>query len=232
MNKFVDRVEKARELRLEASRLIAECHKELESMSNMPIEETKLIYWECPEIKRFSLAIACGAKGSTGLGVTISQDPFDVGVNCGVCGDRLMAESRESLKEFRTKIQNYLPEFPEKVMCKDCARGRLKNSPLTSDRMKYQHEIDRESEEKRLIELKTMPYGEYLQSPEWKRTRVTALRRADNKCELCFSKNRLNVHHRTYRNLGSEHYKDLIVLCEDCHTKHHSTIRVDGGKTE
>lgn len=69
----------------------------------------------------------------------------------------------------------------------------------------------------RIKDLKTMPYSEYLQTPEWKEKRKKALRFARFKCQLCNSAERLNVHHRTYERLGQELMGDLITLCNDCH---------------
>lgn len=64
-------------------------------------------------------------------------------------------------------------------------------------------------------------YGKYLQSQEWRATRNAALKRAAYRCVRCGRKRRLQVHHRTYERLGSEHEADLEVLCEDCHSGHH-----------
>lgn len=75
--------------------------------------------------------------------------------------------------------------------------------------------------QERLHQLKIMPYQEYLQTEEWKETRLKALKRADFKCQVCNKSDKLNVHHRTYENRGNEQNKDLTVLCEDCHKLYH-----------
>jgi hypothetical protein len=67
-----------------------------------------------------------------------------------------------------------------------------------------------------------MPYKEYLRTDHWKKTRKNALHRANYKCQLCSSKEDLNVHHNTYENRGQEKDEDLIVLCQKCHAKHHN----------
>ena len=69
-------------------------------------------------------------------------------------------------------------------------------------------------------------YKEYLGSPEWKTRADGARRRAGFRCQLCNSKGRLHVHHRTYDRIGHERYDDLIVLCEVCHSHFHSGRRV------
>jgi 5-methylcytosine-specific restriction endonuclease McrA len=74
----------------------------------------------------------------------------------------------------------------------------------------------------RLLELKDMPYREYLETHEWQRTRKDALKRADRKCQLCNAEGtELHVHHKTYERRGEELPEDLIVLCKDCHAKFH-----------
>jgi len=64
-------------------------------------------------------------------------------------------------------------------------------------------------------------YLDYLESPEWWRTRKAALARADYHCERCGSLTSLEVHHRTYHRLGDENDDDLEVLCSCCHRAEH-----------
>lgn len=74
----------------------------------------------------------------------------------------------------------------------------------------------------RLEELRTMPYREYLQTPEWIERRKKAMKRAGFRCQVCNAYGvRLNTHHRTYERRGNEDDRDLIVLCEDCHAIFH-----------
>ncbi len=76
----------------------------------------------------------------------------------------------------------------------------------------------------RLAELRTMPYREYLRTPEWRRARAAALVRAGFCCALDPAHvENLEVHHRTYERLGAEHADDLLVLCQDCHQLHHKS---------
>lgn len=63
----------------------------------------------------------------------------------------------------------------------------------------------------RLAELRTMPYGEYLQTPEWRQKREQALERDNYCCRLCNSDERLHVHHRTYERRGNESLEDLTT---------------------
>jgi len=67
--------------------------------------------------------------------------------------------------------------------------------------------------------LATMPYQEYLQTPEWHAKRHLALKRAGYKCQKCYHQDRLEVHHLTYERRGHELPSDLMVLCRTCHEK-------------
>ena len=80
----------------------------------------------------------------------------------------------------------------------------------------------REAREARLQELHTMPYRDYLQTPEWKERSKRIMRKAGYRCQLCSAQGvRLNVHHNVYTRRGYEDDRDLITLCEKCHTIHH-----------
>ncbi len=82
--------------------------------------------------------------------------------------------------------------------------------------------IDKPMSQERLAELQTMPYWQYLRTPEWRRTRAAVLLRSGNACSLdtTHTKN-LDVHHRTYERLGAELTTDIVVLCHACHQLHH-----------
>lgn len=69
--------------------------------------------------------------------------------------------------------------------------------------------------------LSDMAYSEYLSTEHWKDVRDRALKRAKNRCQLCNGADGLQVHHRTYENIGHEHQEDVIVLCRECHKRHH-----------
>ncbi len=63
-------------------------------------------------------------------------------------------------------------------------------------------------------------YEKYLQSTLWFNKRNESKARANYRCQLCNSPERLEVHHRTYERLGNELPEDLTVLCNDCHKAH------------
>lgn len=67
-------------------------------------------------------------------------------------------------------------------------------------------------------------YKTYIQSGEWRITRLEAIERAGGKCQLCSKSGRLHVHHNTYERLGKELPTDLVALCERCHDLYHAAI--------
>ena len=56
----------------------------------------------------------------------------------------------------------------------------------------------------RLRDLKTMPYREYLQTPEWHARAEEAYGRFGFRCALCNDDRDLNAHHRTSERRGCE----------------------------
>jgi DNA-directed RNA polymerase subunit M/transcription elongation factor TFIIS len=81
-----------------------------------------------------------------------------------------------------------------------------------------------------LNKLTVMPYKEFLLTPYWKAISNYVRYRRECKCQLCGSVKSLNVHHRDYERRGQEyeHWQtDLILLCNDCHSKFHSKLEVN-----
>jgi len=76
-------------------------------------------------------------------------------------------------------------------------------------------------------------YHEYIASREWRQNpvRLAELEASSFRCRLCNhdgSENPLEVHHRTYENLGNERPGDLTTLCRRCHrvfTDHNRRLR-------
>lgn len=69
--------------------------------------------------------------------------------------------------------------------------------------------------------LRSMPYSDYLQTPEWAEKRQLALARDGYRCRVCNEREHLHVHHRTYIRRGNEDLDDLTTLCESCHDHFH-----------
>lgn len=72
-------------------------------------------------------------------------------------------------------------------------------------------------------------YEGYLNTEHWHTMRRLALDAAEERCQLCYSPQRLQVHHRTYERLGHERMADLTVLCDSCHEAFHRTVRAKQG---
>lgn len=68
-----------------------------------------------------------------------------------------------------------------------------------------------------------MNYSDYLRSDKWQLIRRNALERTAGGCQLCGSRQNVQLHHRTYINIANEHETDLTVLCDRCHTELHKS---------
>jgi DnaB helicase-like protein len=82
-------------------------------------------------------------------------------------------------------------------------------------------------DQQRITYLKTMPYEEYLKTPEWKVKRAQRLAQDRNRCVICNCAEKLQVHHRTYVRRGNELLEDLTTLCDNCHEHHHRRMQMN-----
>src|SRR5690606_19121762 len=74
----------------------------------------------------------------------------------------------------------------------------------------------------------TVEYERYIQSAAWRRKREAYWRSGLPKnCYVCDAERRpgMHLHHRTYKNLGSERLMDLVPLCPGCHDLVHRIHR-------
>ena len=158
----------------------------------------RLLYWG-GGMKPRDLAAALGVKHNE---LVAMAGPVQHGT-CLKCGGPLHAGTRNQL------------EIGVCSTCKDAEEA---------DRLHREH-LGRESwaaEQRRKQYLRTMPYEEYLKTPEWQQKRQEAIRRARGRCQLCNADNNGRyVHHRTYERRGDEWLQDLIVLCRRCHEHYH-----------
>lgn len=146
-------------------------------------------------------------------------------IKCSICGKEtiVVIKSRREFKDYKeSKENNFTGD--KYTTCKNCIENISENF---SNEMKAKIKTEKEEMNK----LKKMPYKEYLQTEHWKNKRKSTLKKAKYKCELCNSKDNLNVHHKTYENRGCEMSRDLIVLCEKCHSKFHDKLK-DGINNE
>ena len=74
--------------------------------------------------------------------------------------------------------------------------------------------------------IKDMDYQNFLKTPYWKAIAAHTKYKAGYRCQLCNSAYDLVTHHRNYDIHGREHahMQELIVLCDNCHSKFHDQI--------
>ncbi len=126
------------------------------------------------------------------------------------CGSNIYANSH-SHKNQQEKIG----------LCDMCQSEKREIERRRTHESFMQSDKDAEIRASRLLELKNMPYRDYLVTEEWKETREWQLRFAKYKRQICNSNKKLNVHHRTYERIGCEYHRVLVVLCENCHKLYH-----------
>ena len=74
---------------------------------------------------------------------------------------------------------------------------------------------------------RSLPYPEFLKSMYWRYVRTLMFRNRGRHrgCTRCgTTKERLDVHHKTYDHQGDElnHLEDLTILCAECHRIEHA----------
>lgn len=135
---------------------------------------------------------------------------------CPGCGVDQPVTSRTALQTLQRIAAGKAPQWRlNGYLCASCRKAR------EAARVQA-YQAQEEAYRRRLHELRTMPYHEYLQTPEWQQRRKARLKAARYRCQVCNASDRpLNVHHRTYERRGAELASDLIVLCEPCHHLFH-----------
>jgi len=121
---------------------------------------------------------------------------------------------RQSKGNNEPRISYYIPPPTEKIK-----KPRIKKTPepISKNENVLKYNIKK---------LKKLSYPEFLKSDYWKFVRNVVLKRDGNKCCECGSKQRLDVHHKTYKHHFAEHknLNDLITLCRDCHKNEHEIL--------
>lgn len=74
--------------------------------------------------------------------------------------------------------------------------------------------------------MNKIEYQKYINSEHWTSIRNRKIIASGNKCENCGFQYELEVHHKTYENLGAEKISDLMVLCARCHNDVHYDYRL------
>jgi hypothetical protein len=197
-----------------------------EMVEQIPVDErinaARYLYWLVPEVSSRTIANAF-------FGVKVQKLPKLIGgyegdIHCEKCGEPIQFTSRSRSKAVAQMARTEHPIYAEgyKVLCEACKEIVL------AERRRFD-EQESGARQKRLQELRTMPYREYLQTPEWQARRRQHLESVGYRCQICNASGlTLDVHHRTYERRGQEYYKDLITLCRDCHSIFHKSHKLAG----
>jgi transcription elongation factor Elf1 len=128
----------------------------------------------------------------------------------------------------RYALTKMIGEKSAVVTCSRCGENfrimAKSRKDLNSTYIRYRHLghlCKTDEKQLRLLELREMPYDEYLRTDEWNNIRSRAVRDAKLKCQRCGKRGKLHVHHLSYSHLGEERDNELLVLCVSCHSKYH-----------
>jgi 5-methylcytosine-specific restriction endonuclease McrA len=173
-------------------------------------------YWDATELPSEPVLSAFGVRSVNQLSHILCGR---TGISCRTCGKELTAKSRAEQVRIRGGRENRCPE---------CAELYREADKRVRDQERDQ---ERQADSKRLAGLRAMRYADYLRSPHWQQMKATALKRSRYRCQLCGANQwvTLDVHHSTYERRGHELPADLIVLCRQCHTKHHTELPAPDG---
>ncbi len=177
--------------------------------ANLTAEEVAEIYWRFDKVP---MALLGNQKE---VWAAAEAHPY-WSWRCQGCRAEVFIKSRA---ELRKRIKAAQGRFRYEVLAPSnlCADCRATWSTERDEAWREQEEKRRRRER----ELRTMPYREYLVTPEWQERRKAALKRAGYKCQVCNRSRQLHTHHRTYERRGVELARDLIVLCDECHALYH-----------
>jgi len=70
-----------------------------------------------------------------------------------------------------------------------------------------------------------MAYKDYLKTEHWQELRKAKHKKKHRKCAICGNKNKLDVHHLSYKNIYDIKTEDLRVLCRGCHSLLHKILK-------
>ena len=155
---------------------------------------------------------------------------------CDFCKKKVDVSVRETGGGFVARCVR-CAKWIKNVSPRDMVRhgiARKKEKKNRKAEIRKQIAASTESREKKKAEVRAqqmaryraMDYGDYLATPHWRDIRAGAIQRAGGRCQVCSSSTGLEVHHRTYDNLGDEKPVDLTVLCGECHELFHKNSRL------
>ena len=197
------------------------------------VDVATYIHWMFPEVS--GAWLIDGIEGQTGSGSKLLHKwvkPIPtVCERCGATG-KVQCRSRDDLHNLVGGIRHW------RLVCTHCQKKRTEEAVAETERFYAQLSAEGQAkraaqaaieqarlaaEEKRLWELRRMPYAEYLQTPEWKERRTRHLESVGHRCQLCDASGPgLILHHRNYERRGKEQFFDLLVMCRHCHDLFHT----------
>jgi len=193
-------------------------------------EAARHFYWNCPKITSQAIKDALRWPDKPYRSLPEYVGPFNLETTCCDCNGRAWVEFSS-----RTDLQTHKKWRLSRSQCGFCRaveRAKLEQAITEAETEKAQiQESQKQQASSRwktetgymtFEEANAMPYSEYLETQHWQNVRKRALRRAKYKCQLCNRDGTLHTHHKTYETLGCEQNDDVIVLCEECHARHHS----------
>lgn len=184
------------------------------------------LFCEMPTIATSDLTDGFGIAHQELMAIR-SVDPVSI-VSCLQCQTHLPDGARRTLLRQLYRLR-YLGRFETGDLVEFEAVCELlcdANRCSQEYRATYEEELRSAylAQKARNHQLSKMSLEEYLKTKEWKVKRNRALIQAGNRCQVCASTYRLEVHHRTYERLGDELLSDLVVLCRSCHQHYHGIL--------
>jgi len=184
-----------------------------------------VLYWHAPDVPVWIIGESLSLEPERVR--SLAEDNPTAIVRCLDCDQPIRPQGRHHFQEMLNAAEEFNkdPQLLRSYLytglhCEDCTLER-------EDRWGEEWARQERECQERLLELRTMPYEEYLRTPEWRRRKERKLDQADHRCQFCNRHQRfLNVHHRTYENLGEELDGDLIVLSRACHSTFHKHRRL------
>lgn len=205
---LLDSIKRAKAMQDALNQAIDEMVAEFEAENRkLTDEEYNYLYWETD----FKTNLFIDKKQINAMTV----NPIEIEVTCSRCG-----ETTKHMIKSRSERNKRFDLF----ICPECKQIEKEEQKKRNAEERQKYEEEHKQRQEKLKRLKTMPYADYLKSDHWQQTRLSALKRAKHKCQLCNSTGKLHVHHNNYNNRGCERVSDLIVLCETCHAKQHDKV--------
>ena len=186
------------------------------------VDAARYLYWTYPELS--SVILAKELLGLSVRDLKLRLGPQTHNLQCEQCQAPVSFQTRTALPKL---LESKKRGWPSLILCEPCCTQE-KNQRREQNEAWCRQRREQEAEaRRRLYELHTMPYPDYLQTPEWRERRGRHLASVGFRCQVCNTPaHSLDVHHRTYERRGCEHYTDLLALCRGCHALFHREGRL------